>query len=249
MRSAFRDLIVTDPRRWALFLDFDGTLVDMASEPGAVRIPVGLPELLAALNRALGGALALNTGRRLATVDALLAPHRFSGAGVHGAEIRLHPHDDIRLPADQVPPALVGALRRLIGPSDGLVVEDKQVGIAVHYRKAPDAVGTLHRTLAELVRGWPGYKLRGGRMVYEIIPRAFSKATAIEFLLRHPPFLGRLPVVIGDDRGDEPAIKAARAMGGAAFTVGGEFFASGADFAGPASVRATLRSVLEALSG
>ena len=49
----------------ALFLDFDGTLAELAPQPDAVHIPGGLVPTLAALHDALGGAVAIVTGRRI----------------------------------------------------------------------------------------------------------------------------------------------------------------------------------------
>ena len=68
-------------RKSALFLDFDGTLVEIAATPDQVMVPPGLPDLLAQLYRQLGGALAIVSGRPLAQTDELLRPFSASGAG------------------------------------------------------------------------------------------------------------------------------------------------------------------------
>ena len=52
-----------DPKSWALFLDIDGTLLDIAETPDAIAVPPSLPANLDALSKKLGGALALVTGR------------------------------------------------------------------------------------------------------------------------------------------------------------------------------------------
>src|SRR4030095_10069261 len=72
----------------ALFLDFDGTLVDIAPQPEAVVVPSELVATLTALNKYLGGALALISGRPIEQIDAFLHPLRLPAAVVHGAERR-----------------------------------------------------------------------------------------------------------------------------------------------------------------
>ena len=79
------------PDRTALFLDVDGTLLDFAASPTAVVVPHGLVECIADIERALGGALALVSGRTLADLDQLFSPLRLRASGVHGAEIRYDP--------------------------------------------------------------------------------------------------------------------------------------------------------------
>ncbi len=249
MSRAFEEAVLSNPQRWALFLDIDGTLIDVAPEPDQVRIPAELPGLLQTLDEYLGGALALNTGRQLAVVDEMLAPMRFSASGVHGTEIRLDPAQMPEILAPRVPTALLDALVREIGPSDVIVIEDKRVGLAVHYRKAPELAEAVAGLVASVMRAWPDYQVKPGRKIFEIIPRGFSKATAISRFLKHEPFTRRVPLVIGDDSGDEPAIAMARALGGAAFTVAGEHFpAREADFASASAVRASLSKLLEALT-
>lgn len=249
MSRAFDEVVVADPGKWAVFLDVDGTLIDVAPDPKSVRVPPELPDLLASLSVALGGALALNTGREICTVDGLLQPLRLPASGVHGSEVRLSAQDHVEILAPRVPQPLTEAVRRAIGPSDTMLVEDKRVGLAVHYRKVPDAVEFLGTTLSDIIREWPEYQLKGGRMIYEIIPRGFSKATSIARFLESNPFQDRVPLVIGDDRGDEPAIAYAKSRGGAAFTVAGEYFAScDADFANTVEVRAGLARLLQALT-
>ncbi|RTL72744.1 MAG: trehalose-phosphatase [Hyphomicrobiales bacterium] len=249
MSRAFDEVVVADPRKWAVFLDIDGTLIDVAPDPKSVRIPAELPGLLAGLSAALGGALALNTGREIKTVDGMLRPLRLPASGVHGSELRLAAGDHVEILAPRIPEGLTTAVRQAIGPSDTMLVEDKSVGLAVHYRKVPDAVEFLGTILSDVVREWPAYQLKGGRMIYEIIPRGFSKATSIAKFLESGPFHERVPLVIGDDRGDEPAIAFAKSKGGAAFTVAGEYFPScDADFASTIEVRSALARLLRALA-
>lgn len=240
--------LYAEPWKWALFLDIDGTLIDVAPEPELISIPAELPGLLQNLDAHLGGALALNTGRQLAIVDRMLAPLRFSAAGVHGTELRVDPHVDPISMAPSLPEALVNEVTaRAAALSETIIVEDKRVGLAVHFRHAPETEATLCRQLLQIAIDWPAFELRTGRKVLEIIPRGLTKASAIQHFMSEPPFKGRLPIVVGDDVGDEPALTLARSMGGAALTVAGEHFArASATFTDTASVRAWLTQALRA---
>jgi trehalose 6-phosphate phosphatase len=85
----------------ALFLDFDGTLVEIVERPDAVVVDPALPGILARLRERLGGALALVSGRSVATLDGFLAPFACDAAGLHGVEYRVGGGDTIaaaRLP-------------------------------------------------------------------------------------------------------------------------------------------------------
>lgn len=233
--------------KWALFLDIDGTLIDVASDPGKVFIPADLPHLLHNLARQLGGALALNTGRELAVVDLMMAPRRLKAAGVHGTELRLAADAEVLSLAPERPQPLLTEVRAealLLSPN--VVVEDKRIGIAVHYRHAPEAETALVALIERIAAQWPDFEIRPGRKVIELLPHGYDKASAIERFLQEPEFCGRLPLVIGDDVGDEPALALARRLGGAAMTVAGEYFSEeAANFTAPASVRAWLAEILK----
>src|SRR5512142_2006854 len=72
----------------ALFLDVDGTLLDIARRPDAVVVEPTLRETLSTLHARLGGALAIVSGRPIREIDALLALDDVAAAGLHGAELR-----------------------------------------------------------------------------------------------------------------------------------------------------------------
>ena len=105
------DTLPEAPPRAALFLDFDGTLVDIAPTPDAVLVPPDLPALLARLSDRLEGALAVVSGRPAAQLAALL-PAPLMLAGDHGATLRppAEPRSSPRLPD---PPRLIEAAQRL----------------------------------------------------------------------------------------------------------------------------------------
>lgn len=244
------DLRRRDGAKLALFLDFDGTLLEVAPTPGAAVAPEGLPDLLGELSAALGGALALVTGREIADLDLRLAPYRGAAAGVHGAEIRFDPERQAALRAEALDPAVLEDVRRLAVFEPRLLIEDKGASIAVHFRAAETAEPFLERKLRDYVAGSRGgLRLLRGRKVFEVLGGGFSKGEAVARFMAAQPFAGRTPVMIGDDLTDQPAMQACIALGGFGFAVAGDLFrADRADFAGPEAVRAWLRE-LAALMG
>ena len=196
--------IATSADGWALFLDIDGTLLEFAAHPSAVTVDQDLAHLLRGLYHETAGALALISGRTVADADSLFAPLKLCVAGQHGAERRdfaggLHLHappvDGLRRAAER--------LRYLVSLHPGLVLEEKGMNIALHYRGAPllqaELVPLLDRLVAELGQD---FELQAGKMVLEIKPTGRDKGTAIEEFMQEHPFRGRVPIFIGDDLTD-----------------------------------------------
>ena len=105
----------------ALFLDVDGTLLDLAARPNAVSVPEGLVETLDRAARKLQGALALISGRTIDEIDRLFAPLRLGASGVHGAQIRIQPGEPIQIApaASQLPTSLRTELSLAFSNSPG----------------------------------------------------------------------------------------------------------------------------------
>ena len=241
--------VLASPHDWALFLDIDGTLLGMAPTPDAVAVPPELPNLLGSLASGLDGALAIVTGRRVAEADRLLAPVKLVASGVHGTELRQDPDGPIKMLAKPVPAEVIEMMTSVSRIAEGILVEQKGSGAAVHYRNAPLAQRAIESEVARII-GRSAYDLvlRRGRKVLEAVPRGFSKGQALIDFMSRPPFKGRRPLMIGDDVGDETALEAAEALSGMGLMVAGEHFAlAEADFGGVSEVRRWLALLAERL--
>ncbi|MGZ8285670.1 MAG: trehalose-phosphatase [Allosphingosinicella sp.] len=203
----------------ALFLDFDGTLVELAEAPGAIAVPSGLKPLLDRLTARLDGRLAIVSGRAVDDLRRHLGGSATMLSGSHGAE--LHYADGRSIPVS-VPPGLAAAresIRRFAAGRDGLLVEDKPAGIALHYRLAPERAEEADAFLGALAKR-SGLALQRGKMVAELRPHGSDKGAALRRLMGEPPFAGARPVFVGDDLTDEDAFRAAVALGGEGVLVG-----------------------------
>jgi trehalose 6-phosphate phosphatase len=209
-------------RGHALFLDFDGTLVEIAPAPGLVQVPAELPRLLGELTDRLGGAVAVVSGRPLDELASMLVPFAGAIVGQHGLERRRGDGSMIRCPT---PPKLAearSALGEFAVRCDGVVLEDKGGSLALHYRQAPAARASCRTLVRRLVLESDGaFDALDGKMVVELRPRSGGKGRAIANLLADAPFHGRLPVFIGDDITDEDGFAAVNRLGGVSVHVGG----------------------------
>jgi trehalose 6-phosphate phosphatase len=206
--------------RAALLLDMDGTLIDLAPTPDAVVVAPGLPATLASLRDALGGALAIVTGRPVETVDRLFGDAPGAVAGEHGGAIRHYSGGPIERPDLAAPPATWLAVADALAQSfPGALLERKARGFALHYRLAPHARDIFHTALSAMVAESDGFQLHPAHMLWEIRPRGVDKGDAVTALMQRAPFAGRLPVFIGDDITDEDGMRACRTLGGAGYRV------------------------------
>lgn len=214
--------VIPAPREIALFLDVDGTLLHIADTPDAVTIDRATVDLLARAHHATGGATALITGRRIGDVDRLFAPLALPVAGQHGFERRdaagaLHRHA-------QPLPQLAGVRTRLevfASGHPGVLIEDKELTLAAHYRLAPRAGATLGALVERLAADSGGaLAIQRGKMVFELRPAGKDKGTAIAEFLDEVPFRGRTPVFLGDDLTDEYGFSIVNGRGGVSVKVG-----------------------------
>jgi len=217
--AATPDLSPSD--RVAIFLDFDGTLVHIAERPDLVHAPAHVLTTLERAYDALDGALALITGRSIASLDALLEPLRLPAAGIHGVEYR-DPTGAITSVTTTACPAWATAkLEELVASHPGLLLEDKGHGLALHYRRAPELEALVRAAMGELsAQLGSDFVVQNGKMVVELRPGCASKGTAVVRFMSEAPFAGRRPVFIGDDVTDEDAFRVVNDMGGYSIKVG-----------------------------
>lgn len=226
-----------------LFLDFDGTLVDIAATPDAVVVDRPIHDLLALLVARHRGAVAIVSGRSIAQLDALLGDSalRVALSGSHGVE---HRCDGIRTHPDR-PSELDKAEARfhsIAREQEGVVVETKSYGVALHYRAAPHFADEARSQAAKLASEI-GLALQEGKMMVELRTPGDDKGMAVRKLMQGDVMKGRRPIFLGDDVTDEVGFRAARDLGGHAILVGPQR-ETHADFAlpNPAAARAWLAS-------
>lgn len=240
------DLFIPNANAISLFLDVDGTLLDLAPTPDAVAVPASLVEDLAFAERRLDGALALVSGRPIEQLDRLFAPLRLRASGIHGAEIRYAPREPTRpLTRDRLPAEAWADFQRLLDEFPGAFAENKRVAFAAHYNQARPVEAELFLALRRFVERFSQLQLElaAGHFVFEVKLPGFDKGAAIRRFMGRAPFAGRPPVFIADDKMDRPGFETALALGGAAFSVGVEMPGLSGSFARPAAVREWLGKV------
>jgi trehalose 6-phosphate phosphatase len=214
--------VFTRDERLALFLDVDGTLLEIAATPDRVRVPSSLRNTLQIAFEREEGAFALLSGRALDDLDGLFSPCVFPASGKHGLEVRLPSGKVIRTGIDR---SVLDRARSWLGllqkEHRGLLLEDKGVALAMHFRLAPRLAPEVEMVMNEMsAELGDAFIVRQGKCVFELMPRGFHERTAIHLLMKEPEFAGRTPVFVGDDPTDEVAFQAVNEMGGHSIRVG-----------------------------
>jgi trehalose 6-phosphate phosphatase len=208
---------------WAIFLDVDGTLLDIAETPEMVVVPPDLPNELALLSKRLNGALAVVSGRSIQSIDGLFHPFKFPAAGLHGNEIRpvsRGPVGRATVDAMCLNPARE-ALERFAEAHAGIICEDKGASLAIHYRLAPEFFPLIDEMVKVLVENLGHLWTRQeGKMVVEIRPSGSNKGSSLAEILKSHQFKGRFPLAVGDDLTDETMFVAANDLNGRSVKVG-----------------------------
>ena len=208
-------------RNAAFFVDFDGTLVDIAAMPDLVHVEPWVGDLLESLTHDLNGAVAVITGRPLGTVDAFLAPLKLPVAGEHGLVRRdaagaLHVEDSA-LASMRTASNRLGLFEV---EHEGIILERKRVSVALHYRLRPELGEACEAAAIGAIWGEPALEVLRGKMVFEVRPRGRNKGTAVSAFLAEMPFVGRRPIFAGDDTTDEDGFKVVNANGGVTIKIG-----------------------------
>lgn len=225
----------------ALFLDIDGTLLDIARTPDAVVVPPELKNSLQKLHDELQGALAFVSGRSLAAIDSLFAPLIMPAIGCHGAEVR-GPDGTVAALAPPMPDWVVRLFADLAQSYSGVLLEDKRYVLSLHYRLAPEARTAIHDALAkERDRlAAANISLLEGKAVIDARPAGIDKGVGVRALMKQKPFRGRRLLFGGDDTTDLDVFQILPEIGGSGFSVGKSFPGVAHVFASPRAVRAWL---------
>ncbi len=206
----------------ALFLDFDGTLVDIARTPEDIRVAEDLGHLLQSVSGTLQGALAVISGRPIDAIDRFLGGAVRAVAGIHGATRRdaggaTHEAPVDRMALNDYRPMLESFAHH----HAGILLEDKGISIAVHYREAPDWAEKSRQIVADCAAASQGrLESLEGKMVAELKPARITKAGALSAYMNEAPFRGRRAVFAGDDITDEAGFTAVARIGGYGVIVG-----------------------------
>jgi trehalose 6-phosphate phosphatase len=209
--------------RYAILLDVDGTILDIAPTPQEVHVPDSLCEALLRIGKRLDGALALVSGRPLSDLDRLFAPLRLPAVGGHGAEMRLAADGEaVARRAAPLDPRFRQCLKSAAARHSGIIVEDKEYSVALHYRLAPKEGLALVHDIRRACDAWadPSIRLLSGKAVVEVKGRDFDKGTGVRELMNHAPFFGRIPIFVGDDITDEDAFRVIPEFNGIGMSVG-----------------------------
>jgi trehalose 6-phosphate phosphatase len=206
----------------SLFLDFDGVIAELAATPDAVTVAPDMLARLQSLRSALAGAVAVVSGRDIATLDAFLAPVRLAVAGDHGNARR---RADGRLlvlnkPAEAAATVVFSEISTEFANDPRIIVERKPSAVAVHFRLAPDREAACILAVGTAIQAFPELTLISGKMVVEARAEGANKGEALRGFMGEAPFAGRTPIFIGDDVTDEDGFAAAQAIGGAGIKVG-----------------------------
>lgn len=203
-----------------LFLDLDGTLFELVNSPGDVRADHRTKALIGQLLQHMNGRVAVVSGRSLAQIDDMLgdAADTLWVSGSHGCE---HRWDGV-IQGPLRPDALedvVASFRTFVQGRPGVLVEEKSLGVALHYRMAPEA-GAAALALAQKLASLHGLYLQHGKSMVELRVGSANKGNAIHAMMAHPRLAGTTPVFAGDDVTDEPGFEAVLELGGHAILVG-----------------------------
>jgi trehalose 6-phosphate phosphatase len=244
--ASSKTILPVDFGEMAILLDIDGTLLDIAPTPHEVHVSDNLRIMLVRLADRLGGALGLISGRSLADIDVIFEPLQLPAVGGHGAEIRpgsaAAPY---RMQLSPLDPALKLRFTEIGLLDPGIIIEDKDYSLAIHYRLAPQFGGAVIKSVAAICEkfGCDGLSILPGKSVIEIKPRGFDKGSGLQELMAYPPFAGRKPVFVGDDVTDEAAFAMLPRFSGIGVSVGGIVPGASFNFDGPKDVRLWLQNL------
>ena len=243
------DRLTIEPDKTALFLDFDGTFVDIAPTPDAIRVTNRDKSLLDKLSKHCGGAVSVISGRNLHEIDHYLDGFEGTVSGGHGAELR---RDAKKLPTVKCDlkrlEHIKNAVRGFAAIDPRILAEEKSFGIVLHFRQHPELEGKVRDFVKSLVGDDADFEIQQAKMALEIKPRGISKAMAIEKITKFKEFRRRTILFAGDDDTDETAFAWVNDQGGITVKIGDGLTLARYRTRSPASFKKWLRSQLKSAS-
>lgn len=234
----------------AIFTDFDGTLVELAETPDAINVPAELAERLARAIDGFDHAFAILTGREIADIDTYLGELHLPIAGAHGAQRRRADgsFEEVLEIYTMGAAEIARTLAPMVAENEGLLLEEKDGAVALHYRQAPELEELCRQAMTEVLTQHAIFTMVPGKMVFEARPAGFDKGNALRAFMQEAPFAGRTPIFIGDDVTDEDAFRAAQELGGIGIKLGPGETAARMRIADVASVNALIEGLIEIAS-
>jgi trehalose 6-phosphate phosphatase len=175
--------------------------------------------LLRDLAEAMEGRVAIISGRSIQEVDRITDGCIACVAGLHGLERRSGSGNLDSAPAHPQLEKAIAVVEAFAHPRPELLVEKKRLGVALHYREAPDAAAEA-LAFARRVAWATGLKLQEGNMVAELRCPGADKGDMLRAFMQERPFTGRFPIFVGDDITDEDGFAAAQSLDGVGVLVG-----------------------------
>ncbi|MDR3449074.1 MAG: trehalose-phosphatase [Alphaproteobacteria bacterium] len=208
--------LLEKPQDSVFLLDFDGTMVDFATNPDDVHVPDELIEDIRKLAAKKDLAFAIVTGRPLSKLDYFMKGVTTVAIGSHGAEWRPVAAAPSEKLADPMPEEIRKAITA-VGERHQCIVEDKFFTLSLHL-PFDDAEKDL---MPELIAaaGTDDYSIRRTGRTYEVLQKSVTKGTGIRHLMEQPGFAGRQPVYIGDDVHIDAELNVVEEMRGLMFGV------------------------------
>lgn len=218
MKKKLPELILNQS---AIFLDFDGTLVDLQPTPDAVVVTEQLRNLLTTLDNQTNHSLAIISGRSIESLDKLLCLPSLLMGGSHGMQFRRTPFGDIVIHPSVTPLSdkLMAQCKKFCEENQ-LLWEVKPLSSAIHYRNKPELERHIDQYLNTLVRQHSEVNIQQGKYIRELKPRGVNKASALEFFMQNHHFINKTPWYFGDDITDEDAFSWVKQHNGIAVKVG-----------------------------
>ncbi|KAK9063157.1 hypothetical protein SSX86_017027 [Deinandra increscens subsp. villosa] len=222
-----------------VFLDYDGTLSPIVSDPDSAF----MSDQMRAAVRDVSSCFptAIISGRSRQKVYEFIKLEGLYYSGSHGMDtigpaLKTNSYDKgyqqrsfdnegnelmVFQPAQDFLPAIKKILTEVTKRTQnipGVAIEDNKFCVSVHYRHVKDEdYGRLEKEVKSMLANYADFHMTNGKMVMEIRPSIkWNKGDALKYLLEALGFRESgdvFPIYIGDDRTDEDAFKVLRERG------------------------------------